>query len=56
MCAWCVFEFLNGLDQTLCLQPIAGHSIWQDLGMQKTDLKHNYKFDDLRAGFKIAEG
>ena len=24
------FEFLNGLDQTLCLQPMAGHSLYTE--------------------------
>ena len=30
VCVWCVFEILNGLDQTLCLQPMAGHSLYTE--------------------------
>jgi hypothetical protein len=52
----CVFDFLNGLDQTLCLQPMARHSIWHRLSTQKPETKHNCELDDLRAGFEIAEG
>ena len=51
----CVFDILIVLDQTLCLQPMAGHSIWGRLIIQKPETKHNRKLDDLRAGFEIAE-
>jgi hypothetical protein len=30
--------------------------IWQDFGIQKSDLKHNSELDDLWTGFEIAEG
>ena len=56
VCVRCVFEFLNGLDQTQCLQPIAGHSVKHHLDTQKPKLKHNCELDDLRAGFEIAKG
>jgi len=36
VCVWCVFDSLRGLDRTLCLQPMAGHSIWQDLDIKMT--------------------
>ena len=52
----CVFEFLNGLDQTLCLQPMAGHSVLQDFSLQKPNLKRQNKLNYLRAGFEIAQG
>ena len=52
----CVFDNVIVLDQTLCLQPMAGHSVRHYLVRQKPQLKHNYKLDDLTAGFEIAEG
>jgi hypothetical protein len=27
LCVWCVFDIVIILDHTLCLQPMAGHSI-----------------------------
>jgi hypothetical protein len=56
VCVWCVFDILSPLDQTLCLEPMAGHSIWGRLIIQKPHIQHNYKLDDLRAGFEIAKG
>jgi len=52
----CVFDILIVLDQTLCLQPMAGHSAWYYFGKQKPEFQHNYKLDDLGASFEIAEG
>ena len=54
-CVWCVFDSLRGLNQTLCLEPMAGHSAWHRLSTQKPETKHNYKLDDLTAGFEIAK-
>ena len=51
----CVFDIVIVLDQTLCLQPMAGHSAWRHSVTQKPILKHNSKLDNLRAGFEIAE-
>ena len=51
VCVWCVFDIVIVLDQTLCLQLMAAHSVWRHLVTQKPDKKQN-----LRADFKIAEG
>ena len=56
VCVWCVFDSLRGLDRTLCLQPMAGHSAWYYFGKQKPEFQHNYKLDGLGASFEIAEG
>ena len=55
VCVWCVFDSLRGLNQTLCLEPMAGHSIWGRLIIQKPHKQHNCELDDLRAGFEITE-
>ena len=30
VCVWCVFHIFYGLDGTLCLQPMAGQSVWSE--------------------------
>jgi len=30
VCVWCVFHIFCGLDGTLCLQPMAGQSVWSE--------------------------
>jgi hypothetical protein len=56
VCTKVCFWVFNGLDQTLCLEPMAGHSVRYCLGMQKPDFKHKYKLDDLEASFEVAKG
>ena len=51
----CVFDIVIVLDQTLCLQPMAGHSVRHYLVRQKPQLKRNYKLDDLGAGLEITK-
>ena len=53
VCVWCVFDSSFSLDQTLCLQPMAGHSAWHPLITQKPHIQHICKLDDLWAGFEI---
>ena len=50
VCAKVCFYIVYGLDQTLCLQPMAGHSVWHHKVTQEP-----YKKQNLGTVFKIAE-
>ena len=50
VCAKVCFHIVYGLDQTLCLQPMAGHSVWHHKVTQEP-----YKKQNLGTVFKIAE-
>jgi hypothetical protein len=50
VCVWCAFDISHRMDQTLCIQLTAGHSVWNHLVTQEP-----YKKQNLGAGFKISE-